>query len=132
MLKVGSRILFMLLGILCTTLGIIGVWVPGMPTTVFILIALWAFSRSSQRLHRWLVKLPVLKQAIYEAERFQRDGTVDQRVKVISQGCSWVSFVAVALLSRNLIASLIVLALAISCSAFMWWVPTARTETIDK
>ncbi len=132
MLKVGSRILFMLLGILCTVLGIVGVWVPGMPTTVFILIALWAFSRSSQRLHQWLVKLPVLKQAIYEAERFQREGTVDRRVKVISQGCSWVSFVAVALLSRNVITSLIVLALAISCSAFMWWVPTAHSATIDK
>ena len=35
-------------------LGMIGVVVPGMPTTVFLLIAVWAFSKSSVRFQRWL------------------------------------------------------------------------------
>ena len=35
-------------------LGIVGVFIPGLPTTVFLLIALWAFSKSSLRLHTWL------------------------------------------------------------------------------
>ena len=35
-------------------LGIIGVFVPGLPTTVFILIAGWAAMRSSPRMHAWL------------------------------------------------------------------------------
>ena len=35
-------------------LGAIGIVVPGMPTTVFLLIALWAFSKSSERFHDWL------------------------------------------------------------------------------
>ena len=35
-------------------LGMIGVVVPGMPTTVFLIIAVWAFSKSSVRFHRWL------------------------------------------------------------------------------
>ena len=39
-------------------LGLIGAVVPGMPTTVFLIIALWAFSRSSPRLRRWLYEHP--------------------------------------------------------------------------
>lgn len=35
-------------------LGVIGIVVPGLPTTVFLLIALWAFSKSSKRFHLWL------------------------------------------------------------------------------
>ncbi|MEQ8194278.1 MAG: YbaN family protein [Rhodospirillales bacterium] len=35
-------------------LGVVGIVVPGMPTTVFLLIALWAFSKSSVRFQTWL------------------------------------------------------------------------------
>ncbi len=34
-------------------LGAIGVVVPGLPTVPFMLVALWAFARSSQRFHDW-------------------------------------------------------------------------------
>jgi len=34
--------------------GLIGIFVPGLPTTVFLLIAFWAFSKSSERFQTWL------------------------------------------------------------------------------
>lgn len=40
--------------LLCLVLGVVGVFVPGLPTTVFILMAAWAAARSSPRLYRWL------------------------------------------------------------------------------
>jgi uncharacterized membrane protein YbaN (DUF454 family) len=40
--------------VLCLALGVIGIFVPGLPTTVFILMAAWAAARSSPRLHEWL------------------------------------------------------------------------------
>ena len=49
------RALLYAFAVLCLVLGLIGVVVPGMPTTVFILLAAWAAARSSPQLHAWLL-----------------------------------------------------------------------------
>ncbi|MDX2144974.1 MAG: YbaN family protein [Rhodospirillaceae bacterium] len=49
---------FQAVGIISTGLGILGMFVPGLPTTVFLIVALWAFSRSSDRLKLWLWNHP--------------------------------------------------------------------------
>lgn len=127
---VGKRIIYAVLGLLCTGLGIIGIWVPGLPTTVFILIALWAFSNSSKRLHAWLVRLPLLKHAVHEAHRFQREGTLHPRVKLISQGSAWLSFAVVTLITQNMVVSIILALVATSCSVFMYLVPSTQATAI--
>ncbi len=38
--------------------GVIGVFIPGLPSTVFLLIAVWAFSKGSPRLQRWMLEHP--------------------------------------------------------------------------
>ncbi len=52
------------IGWLNVALGVIGLFLPVMPTTIFLLIALWAFSKSSVRFHRWLYNHPTLGVAI--------------------------------------------------------------------
>ena len=50
-----KRIIFISLGWLCVGLGFVGVFVPGIPTTIFLIIALWAFTKSSEKLRHWLL-----------------------------------------------------------------------------
>lgn len=54
----GCRIGFILLGCFFVALGVIGALLPVMPTTVFLIAAAWAFSKSSPRLENWLLQHP--------------------------------------------------------------------------
>ena len=50
-----SKILLVLGGVICVALGGIGIFVPILPTTPFLLIAAVCFARSSERFYRWLI-----------------------------------------------------------------------------
>ncbi|MDE0580487.1 MAG: DUF454 domain-containing protein [Acidimicrobiia bacterium] len=52
------RGLWILGGLLCVGLGALGVIVPGLPSTIFFIMAAAAFSRSSERMERWVLNLP--------------------------------------------------------------------------
>ena len=53
-------LIYAALGWCAVALAFVGVFVPGMPTTVFVLAAAYCFSRSSPRFERWLRKNPLL------------------------------------------------------------------------
>ena len=53
-----KRMSYFTLGSLSLATGLLGLILPLLPTTVFVLIAAWAFARSSRRLHDRLVNHP--------------------------------------------------------------------------
>ncbi len=55
-----QRMLWMSIGFAATGCGIAGIILPLVPTTPFLLLAAFAFARSSPLLHRWLVTHPRL------------------------------------------------------------------------
>ena len=73
-----KRMSYFTLGSLSLATGLLGLVVPLLPTTVFILIAVWAFARSSQRLHDRLVNHPRFGAAI---RLWQEQGAIPARGK---------------------------------------------------
>lgn len=73
------------LGVLSVALGAIGVVVPGLPTTVFLLIASYLFARSSPALERRLLAHPRLGRYLAQA----RGRTMPMRAKVVSIASMW-------------------------------------------
>lgn len=55
MVRSVTRSLILVIGVLSLVLGIIGIFVPLLPTTPFLLLSAYCFSRGSRRLHDWLV-----------------------------------------------------------------------------
>jgi uncharacterized protein len=62
------RVAFVTLGLLLVGLAYLGVLLPGLPATPFLLAASYCFVRSSPRLHRWLRKSPVFGRLIHDWE----------------------------------------------------------------
>ena len=78
MVDKGIRLLWLLAGLSAVVIGAIGVVVPLLPTTPFLLIAAFAFARSSVRLTRWLHEHPKFGPLI---DNWQRYGSIDRRSK---------------------------------------------------
>ena len=71
-------------------LGMLGMMLPVMPTTVFLLVALWAFSNSSLRFHHWLYSHPRLGRTL---RAWHAHGVIPARAKMA----------AVAMMSSSLV-----------------------------
>ncbi|MGE0872458.1 MAG: YbaN family protein [Kofleriaceae bacterium] len=87
MLGRAARIGYLILGCVFVALGVIGAFLPVMPTTVFMIGALWAFSLSSKRLEAWLLDHPRFGPRLV-AWRAHR--VIPRRVKLIA----WTSMLA--------------------------------------
>lgn len=76
-----ARVLWLAVGFLATGCGIAGVVLPLVPTTPFLLLAAFAFARSSPRLHDWLVNHPRFGPPIAD---WQAHGAISRRTKLVA------------------------------------------------
>ena len=76
-----SRAIWMLVGCLSLLLGGVGVVLPGLPTTPFVILAAFAFSKCSPTLHRWFTEHRVFGPMI---EDWATRGAIAPRYKAIA------------------------------------------------
>jgi uncharacterized membrane protein YbaN (DUF454 family) len=74
-----ARILFLAVGLACVALAGVGLFVPLLPTTPFLLLAAACFARSSRRLHGWLLAHRVFGSILAD---WEAHGAIRLRVKV--------------------------------------------------
>lgn len=123
-----QRLAYMTIGGLATLLALLGAILPGLPTTPFLLVALWAFARSSDWLLGLLERTPLLSSALIEARRFEEQRTIRPGVKLTALACAWGSVALTALAfgqSRPVLLGAVALA-ALGGTVAMWWFPSAR------
>lgn len=77
--------------------GFVGIFLPVVPTTPFVLVAAWCFSRGSERLHRWLVEHRRFGPLVRD---WEAHGVVRLRAKLLATAMI-VPLVAVMLLATD-------------------------------
>lgn len=75
------RWLLFIVGWGCVVMGAIGVVLPVLPTTPFLLLAAACFDRSSPRFHRWLLSTKLFGPLI---ENWQRERYIEKRSKRVA------------------------------------------------
>ena len=73
-----TRYIWLLAGLAAVAIGAVGVVLPLLPTTPFLLVAAFAFARSSERLDRWLREHRTFGPLI---SNWHRDGSIDRNTK---------------------------------------------------
>ncbi len=96
-------------GLVSVAAGVVGIVLPLLPTTPFLLLAAYCFARGSQRLHNWLVHHPRLGPPIRD---WQRHGAISRRAKQLAMLAIGAVFLASYLFgapTRVIIIQLVVL-----------------------
>ena len=122
----GAKPALLVLGWVCVGLGAVGLVVPGLPTTIFLIIALWAFSKSSQRFHTWLYGHPRLGPPL---RAWSEHGVVPVRAKILAVVFMTASWLIVTLwVSETWIAPAILGAVLLPVAAFILTRPSTASR----
>lgn len=68
MLVKTSKVLFIFFGFLSLALGVIGIFLPLLPTTPLLILSAFCFSKGSEKLHTWLLNRPKIGNMIRDWE----------------------------------------------------------------
>lgn len=113
--------LMVLLGFVSLGLGIVGIWVPGLPTTVFLIIASWLFTRSCPAVDRWMRSLgPVQPFVRFLDGDPIPSGLVPWILFVIWVGGSWGAVVAAHLIGSGAIVLAMLVGSAVVVRRSVW------------
>ena len=88
MIQSTKRTLLAACGCIALALGVIGAFLPLLPTVPFILLAGFCFAQSSERLHNWLIHHKWFGRIIRD---FEAGNGIPRRVKVRAISLLWVS-----------------------------------------
>jgi len=122
------RGIYLALGFLSLGLGVVGTVLPGIPTTMPIILAAFFFSKSSQRFDDWLLNHRLFGPLV----RDWRAGVgFSARAKVIAITAIAVTFTitTVWVVDHSAVRVGLIL-LAMGITAYIMWLPTKHTETV--
>jgi uncharacterized membrane protein YbaN (DUF454 family) len=92
------KILYIILGSVSLGLGILGVFLPVLPTTPFLLLTAALYLKGSPRLYEWLINHRYLGPYI---RNFRENKAIPLRVKIVSVGLLWATILLSAFLAVN-------------------------------
>ena len=116
------QIILVILGTLSVGLGIIGIFLPLLPTTPFLLLAAVCYARSSDRFYNWLLNNRWIGSYI---KNYRERRGISLRIKIISISTLWITITCSALFAVKILWVRIVLFLI--AAAVSWHILSFKT-----
>jgi uncharacterized membrane protein YbaN (DUF454 family) len=124
-----KRRLLIVAGTLCAGLGIIGIFVPILPTTPFLLLAAACYMRSSERFYRWLTNNRVFGAYV---RNYIEGGGMPLRIKVLTVLLLWLAIgLSIALAVQSLVIRIILISIAVGVTVHIVLI-RKRVEAAEK
>lgn len=102
---------------ICFAIGIVGAFLPILPTTPFLILSAFLFSKSSPKFHAWLLSLPVAGEGIRD---WQQNRVIRPRAKILCSAMILLSLVIIYLnVKIALILKITVTVILVSVWAFV-------------
>ena len=116
------RAILLIAGTLCVVIGIIGIYLPVLPTTPFLLLAAACYVRSSERMYHWLLAQPRFGR---EVQTILEKRGLPRKVKIVSLVFAWIMLGGLALfVVESSWAKALLLALAVIKTGVLMRMPT--------
>lgn len=94
-----KKYLLLIIGTISLILGTIGIFIPILPTTPFILLASFCYIRSSDRLYNWLINHKIFGKYIYD---YLVHKSVKKSAKITAVSLIWFSLFFSFYIIKNL------------------------------
>jgi uncharacterized membrane protein YbaN (DUF454 family) len=119
------KALLLVAGTFSLVLGTIGIFLPILPTTPFLLVSAACYLRSSQRMHKWLLGNRWFGEYI---KNYQEGRGIPLKTKILAISVLWVAIIYSAFfaLDEILIAQIALLLIAVGVSVHLIRVPTLK------
>lgn len=116
-----GKYIYLLLGGLSVALGTIGIFIPGLPTTVFMIVALWAFTKSSPKMRDWLYHHRHFGPAL---QNWVKHRAIPVRARQIALASLLISALIIGQTVSGLACLAFILFVCTPVASFLWTLPT--------
>ncbi|MDA3954920.1 MAG: YbaN family protein [Bacteroidales bacterium] len=101
-----------ILGLISLLIGVLGIFIPLLPTTPFLLLSATLFMKSSTRLYNWLMNHKYLGKYIKNYLQYK---VISKKTKISSISLLWIAItISIVLVVEKLVFKILLLAIAIA------------------
>ncbi len=116
--------IYFIVGIIALAAGVIGVFLPVLPTTPFILLSAWCFFRSSTKIYEWVISNEKFGPTI---QNYQEGRGITPSTKIRAIVMMWLAIsVSVYFFITNIYLIALMYTIAIGVSVYLYRLPTLK------
>jgi len=128
LVSLSKKYLLILVGIISVALGVLGIFLPLLPTTPFLLFAAFCFVKSSKKFYYWLINHRIL--GIY-IKNYIHHRAITQKSRIISISLLWITILSSAIFFVNVVwVKVLLICIALAVSYHLISLKTLRREQV--